>query len=797
MKPGLLLILLLSLLLQARGEPAGRPLEAMGAGRKAPARGADESGWRVVGLDGPPAWHWPELPGEQVTYRAALAPPAHSQLHGLLIGAAGTMAGLSDTLTLRLRNLAGGELQSARSVALGGGGLLDTLWLTSALDLDGLDTLLVDLQSTHPGRPLWVTADDDCGQAGRSWIQVPSLSTAFQPLERDLNIRLLTRRTDADVDPPVIAAPAHLRCHPSRVVLPLRVRVREEDAVDSVWVSGAALAAGSLGLERIGFQAQDASWEEWRADLPASQLLASGQAVDLEIHARDLSGNVGLAPLTLLPEAERFWSRAGGRADQSHQSGFPATPGLVLAVAVDLNSAALDHGVSAVVVAGARLQLRGIDHSPPAPDSLLLRLVAAGSDGMPRQDSLWSELADPLTLGWVGACPEALAARFTLHDPGANQGQRAWLLLDYAHPSQAVLPSAPLLEWFAPDDTLASLNAAACSWTWQPLEERWARIPEGRLLVEALLEPLGCDRSLPFLADFDVSYPELACWTEIHTSAAGNPGWRGTNAAQANSTCFKPDGDGAGGLGEELVDPDGVAGGQFVFVNADALNGAAAQRDSLFTPWLDYTAGARLEFSMLGGGSTNDFCEVLVQTREGEQISPWQVRLSSEVAEDSLFLSGTTQVCGLAHGIWHRVGKELAPSGSSGELRLCFAYEGTLDGGQYGNGWAIDSIRVEPAAPAAGPFDGPSLKTAELGRIHPNPFNPETQIPFRMRRSGALRLEVYNITGQRVAVLLDEPFRRAGEYRAVFRPTTLASGLYLARLEAAGAVDVRRLVYLK
>ena len=138
--------------------------------------------------------------------------------------------------------------------------------------------------------------------------------------------------------------------------------------------------------------------------------------------------------------------------------------------------------------------------------------------------------------------------------------------------------------------------------------------------------------------------------------------------------------------------------------------------------------------------------------------------------------------------------RTLAQANEAGELRIAFAYSGL---GGTSNGWAIDSIRVDPAAPAAGSFDGPAVKTAELGRIHPNPFNPETVIPFRLRQSGPVRLEVYNVAGQRVATLLDEPHRRAGEYRAVFRPGALASGLYLARLEAAGAVDTRRVVYLK
>ncbi len=771
------LLLLLAGLVRAGTLPSGRALEGVEP-RKGAARAVDAGAHRVSGQDGPPAWHWPDLPGDDVAYRVKLECAPGLDLRGLLVGSAGSVDGVRNALRLRLLGALDEVLLDSSRVFPGGGGRLDTLRLdvTGAM-LTGQDSLLVEFISSHPDSALWITADDDCTPGNRSWIRAPGTGNPdFQPLDRDLNIRLLFAAGATDSHAPALQAPRRLACHPSRAALPLRVRVRDESRVDTVWVEGPGLPATGLGLTRLG-AAADPSWEEWSGGLPGS-LVAEGP-VELTVRARDAAGQETMAPLTLEPLETLAFSASSGRDDRSWQPGFPPAPGLVLGVPVDLGAAALAHGQSAVVVTGARLWPRGGEGGNV--DTLIVRLVEAAAEGLPALDSSWVELAPARRVGWSGACPGPLDLAFELTDPGESQGSRAWILVDYSHASQAVLPTALLLEEWAPGETAAGVDVASCSWSRRPLEGIWQRIPAGRLRVEALLEPLGCDRGLPFVADFDATFPDLDCWQETHPGTS--LGWQTSGAGGTTSTCYTPE--------DPRFDPDDQRSGAYAFINSDAQGQNAQQDDWLITPWLVYTDGAELSFASCMGYVEADVATVLARRRIGETPQEWETVLGMD---EMLSLSDILldPDCITEHPNWNRVTATLAPAGEAGEIQLGFHYVSA-----WGTGWALDSIRVDPAPPAAGPFDGPSVKTAELGRIHPNPFNPETVIPFRLRQSGPVRLEVYNVAGQRVATLLDEAHRRAGEYRAVFRPGALSSGVYLARLEAAGAVDTRRLVYLK
>lgn len=84
----------------------------------------------------------------------------------------------------------------------------------------------------------------------------------------------------------------------------------------------------------------------------------------------------------------------------------------------------------------------------------------------------------------------------------------------------------------------------------------------------------------------------------------------------------------------------------------------------------------------------------------------------------------------------------------------------------------------------------------ELVGNHPNPFNPSTELVFRLDRALDARLEVFDLSGSRVATLVDGPLA-AGEHRARFDAGQLASGLYVARLSAMGLQQSQPMLLVK
>ena len=87
-----------------------------------------------------------------------------------------------------------------------------------------------------------------------------------------------------------------------------------------------------------------------------------------------------------------------------------------------------------------------------------------------------------------------------------------------------------------------------------------------------------------------------------------------------------------------------------------------------------------------------------------------------------------------------------------------------------------------------------------LGQNYPNPFNPSTLIPYQLATTSQVRLEVFNVLGQRVATLVDEE-QSAGAYRARWDGTdasggAAASGVYIYRLTVYGAHWTGKMVLL-
>ncbi len=79
---------------------------------------------------------------------------------------------------------------------------------------------------------------------------------------------------------------------------------------------------------------------------------------------------------------------------------------------------------------------------------------------------------------------------------------------------------------------------------------------------------------------------------------------------------------------------------------------------------------------------------------------------------------------------------------------------------------------------------------------YPNPFNAGTVISWQLAVGSPVNLTVYNISGQKVATLLNE-IQEAGFHSVRFNVSGLPSGVYIYHLDAGQFSQTRRMIYQK
>ncbi len=92
----------------------------------------------------------------------------------------------------------------------------------------------------------------------------------------------------------------------------------------------------------------------------------------------------------------------------------------------------------------------------------------------------------------------------------------------------------------------------------------------------------------------------------------------------------------------------------------------------------------------------------------------------------------------------------------------------------------------------------PLPERLSLGQNYPNPFNPSTIIPYQLPAAAHVRLEVFNLLGQRIATLVNG-HQPAGFHVARWEGTDAAgravgAGVYLYRLQSGPMVATERMV---
>ena len=92
-------------------------------------------------------------------------------------------------------------------------------------------------------------------------------------------------------------------------------------------------------------------------------------------------------------------------------------------------------------------------------------------------------------------------------------------------------------------------------------------------------------------------------------------------------------------------------------------------------------------------------------------------------------------------------------------------------------------------------------KDFELFQNFPNPFNPTTTIGFQLPQDGKVKLNIFNLLGQEVAILIEDDLT-AGYHEKIWNAEDNASGVYIYQVSITNqsgyhAVDRRKIILVK
>lgn len=83
-----------------------------------------------------------------------------------------------------------------------------------------------------------------------------------------------------------------------------------------------------------------------------------------------------------------------------------------------------------------------------------------------------------------------------------------------------------------------------------------------------------------------------------------------------------------------------------------------------------------------------------------------------------------------------------------------------------------------------------------LEQNYPNPFNPSTKISYNLLTGSQIKLTIYNMLGEAVAVPVNE-YQTAGPHEINFSAKELSSGVYFYQLKAGSYTETRKMMLMK
>ena len=87
-------------------------------------------------------------------------------------------------------------------------------------------------------------------------------------------------------------------------------------------------------------------------------------------------------------------------------------------------------------------------------------------------------------------------------------------------------------------------------------------------------------------------------------------------------------------------------------------------------------------------------------------------------------------------------------------------------------------------------------ESGDIINIYPNPFNPSTQVEFRLEQSQNIKISVFNAKGELIDIISDKKYE-AGFQSINWTPNNISSGLYIISIKSNNIINNHKVLFLK
>ncbi|MCB9057453.1 MAG: family 10 glycosylhydrolase [Calditrichae bacterium] len=179
----------------------------------------------------------------------------------------------------------------------------------------------------------------------------------------------------------------------------------------------------------------------------------------------------------------------------------------------------------------------------------------------------------------------------------------------------------------------------------------------------------------------------------------------------------------------------------------------------------------------------------IIRHWNGHKNAAYQIY--SNGGTDTVFIDQSKE----ANARWTKLGDFYMESGSHKRIRLTDQGIGSYllfaDAVMF-----LETKRVMPNVSAIHEKAVDAPVSFELKPAYPNPFNPETTISFSLPQNGTVKLEIFNVRGERIVKLADA-FYQAGTHLIKWNAAGYPSGVYYYTINFNHSRKTAKLVLIK